>query len=60
MLKKFFVGALATFMLMTFGASIEATQIEQKNICCCGDDGRYQNCDEPSGEYCDRYGCRKN
>ena len=55
MLKKFFVGALAAVMLMGFSAFTEATKVEQENICCGG--YCYQNCDEPSGEYCGRYGC---
>ena len=58
MLKKFFVGALTAFVLMSFGAFTEATQVEQENLCCRGN--CYQDCDEPGGEYCDRYGCRQN
>lgn len=57
MFKKFFVGALMAVMLVGFGAFTEANQVEQENICCRG----YceQDCDEPSGEYCGRYGCRR-
>ena len=56
-LKKFLVGALMAVVLMSFGAFTEATDVERENICC----GGYcaQNCDEQSGEYCDRYGCRR-
>ncbi|MBR3497480.1 MAG: hypothetical protein IKO05_00630 [Selenomonadaceae bacterium] len=58
MLKKFFVGALTAFVLMSFDALTEATQVEQENICCRGYCS--QDCDEPSGEYCGRYGCGQN
>ena len=58
MLKKFFVGALTAFVLISFGALTEAAQVEQENICCRGYCA--QDCDEPSGEYCGRYGCGQN
>ena len=59
MFKKFFVGALAAVMLMTCGAFTKATQLEQENFCC--GDCCYQNCDDQGdGEYCGRYGCRRN
>ena len=54
-MKKFLIGALMAVMMMNFGAFTEAKDIEQENICCRG--YCYQNCDEPSGEYCDRNGC---
>ena len=58
MLKKFFV-IVPAVMLLAFGAFTEASQVEQENICCGG--YCYQNCDDQGdGEYCGRYGCRRN
>ena len=56
-MKKFLIGALTAIMLLGFGAFTEASQPQYDEQCCgvcCA-----QNCDEPSGEYCGRYGCRR-
>lgn len=56
-MKKFLFGALTALMLIGFSAFTEASQIEYDNQCCRGNYYCAQDCDEPSGEYCGRYGC---
>ena len=58
-MKKFLLGALTAVMLLSFSAFTEATQVESDNACCRGN-YCIQGCDEPSGEYCGRYGCGQN
>ena len=57
-MKKILIGALTAIMLLSFSAFTEA-QVESENICCRGNYCA-QECDEPSGEYCGRYGCGQN
>lgn len=56
-MKKFLLTALAAVMLWSFGAPSEAEQIDRQEICCGGYCEQY--CDEPTGEYCGRDGCRR-
>lgn len=61
-MKKFLLTALAAVMLWSFGAPSEAEQIDREQIdrqeiCCGGYCEEY--CDEPTGEYCGRGGCRR-
>ena len=58
-MKKFLLGALTAIMLLSVSAFTEATQVEQENLCCRGGYCS-QNCDDDySGEYCERYDCRR-
>ena len=58
-MKKFLLGALTAVMLLSFSAFTEATQIDRENIC-CRENYCAQDCDEPDGDYCGRYGCNRN
>lgn len=58
-MKKFLLGALMAFMLLNFGTSTEATEIEQENLCCGGSYYCASDSENYDGEYCGRYGCRR-